>query len=160
MAKVMPIPKGFHTITPNLTIRDCSRAIDFYKRALGAEELMRMPTADGRSVMHAELKLGDSILFMNDEMPGAPAHAPATDHLSPADLWLYVGDCDAAYDRAVKAGAKGTQAPTDMFWGDRTCTVADPFGYVWHFATHVKDMSEAEMKKAGEEFQKQMAVKH
>jgi len=160
MAKVMPIPKGFHTATPSLTIKDCSRAIEFYKRALGAEEVMRMPMPDGRGVMHAELKVGDSILFMNDEMPGAPVHAPATDHLSPASLWLYVADCDAAYEKAIQAGARSTEAPTDMFWGDRTSAVTDPFGYVWHFATHVKDVSEAEMKKASEEFAKQMAAKH
>lgn len=159
MAKVMPVPKGFHTVTPNLTIKDCSRAIEFYKRALGAEEVMRMPTPDGRGVMHAELKLGDSILFMNDEMPGTPVHAPATDHLSPANLWLYVSDCDAAYQKALQAGARGTQPPQDMFWGDRTCAVTDPFGYVWNFATHVKDVPEAEMKKASEQFAKEM-MKH
>ena len=148
MAGVNPIPRGMQTLTPNLVMRDCAEAMEFYKRALGAEEVSRMPAPDGKTIWHAELRIGDSILFMNDEMPGAPAHAPATDHVSPADMWLYVNDCDAAYRRALQAGAKGTQPPTDMFWGDRTCSVADPFGYVWHFATHVKDLSEAEMKKA------------
>ena len=157
MAKVDPIPKGMHTVTPNLTLKDCSRALEFYKKALGAQEQMRMPSADGRTVMHAELKVGDSTFFLNDEMPGAGAHAPSPDHPSPVALWLYVPDCDAAYRQAVGAGAKAAMPPSDMFWGDRMGSVADPYGYTWTFATHTKDVSEADMKKGGEEFARRMA---
>jgi uncharacterized glyoxalase superfamily protein PhnB len=159
MPKPNPIPKGMHTVTPSLTIRECGKAIAFYKKALGAEEVMNMPAPDGRSVWHAELKVGDSVLFMNDEMPGMSARPPSTDHPAPVNLWVYVNDCDAAYQRAVGAGATGKMPPADMFWGDRTATVQDPFGYSWTFATHVKDMTEAEMAKAGAEFAKQMAAK-
>jgi PhnB protein len=156
MANVNPIPEGTHTVTPSLVLRECARAIDFYKRALGATEIARFPAPDGRSVWHAHLKVGDSPLFMNDEMPGSPLHAPSSDNPSPAVMWLYVKDCDAAYRRAVEAGAKSMMAPADMFWGDRMAGVADPFGYSWTFATHVKDMTPEEMKRAGEEFARKM----
>jgi PhnB protein len=158
MAKVDPIPKGMHTVTPSLVIRGCGKAIDFYKRALGAEEVMRMASADGKGIMHAELRVGDSVIFMNDEMPGSPMAAPAADRPSSVGMWLYVSDCDASFRRAVEAGAKAMMPPEDMFWGDRTGSVIDPFGYSWHFATHVKDVSPEE--RAGEEFAKKMAAKH
>ncbi|MFI5143634.1 MAG: VOC family protein [Thermoanaerobaculales bacterium] len=156
MAKVNPIPKGMHTLTPNLTIKECAKALEFYKRALGAEETRRAMAPDGKSIWHAELKIGDSIVFANDEMPGGPMHAPDPSKPAPVGMWLYVRDCDAAFDRATKAGAKALMPPADMFWGDRCGMVADPFGYTWNFATHVKDMTEEEMRKAGEEFAKTM----
>ena len=159
MAGVNPIPQGMHTLTPNLVIRDCARAIEFYKRALGAEEVTRMMAPDGKSVWHAELKIGDSLFFMNDEMPGMGAAAPSKDHPVPVTMWLYVPDCDASHARAVNAGARSTGEPTDMFWGDRCSGVADPFGYTWSFATHQKDLSEEEMRRGGEEFAKRMAQK-
>ena len=152
MASVKPIPEGKHTITPTLTIRDCAKAIEFYKRALGAQEISRMPSPDGKSIWHAELRIGDSIIFMNDEMPGMGRAAPTADAPVPVTMWLYVPDCDAAFRRAVDAGAKSTMEPADMFWGDRCAGVADPFGYVWSFATHQKDMTDAELRRAGEEF--------
>jgi PhnB protein len=150
-----PIPQGFHTVTPGLTLKGCAAALDFYRRALGAEEIVRMMSPDGKAVMHAEIRVGDSILMLNDEMPGmgGPA-APSADRPSPVNLWLYVADCDAAYQRAVAAGARSLAAPTDMFWGDRVGMVRDPFGYGWNFSTHVKDMTPEEMKRAGEEFMK------
>lgn len=157
MASVNKIPEGMHTVTPNLTVRDCARAIEFYKKALGAQEVMRMNAPDGRSVWHAELKIGDSIFFLNDEMPGMGRPAPDASNPVPVTMWLSVPDCDAAFDRAVKAGAKVVGEPADMFWGDRCAGVADPFGYLWSFATHVKDMSEEEMRRAGEEFARQMS---
>jgi PhnB protein len=160
MAKVNPVPKDMHTLTPNLTIKDCGRAIDFYKRAFGAEERMRMPTPDGKGVWHAELKIGDSIVFMNDEMPEMPIRAPAPDQPAPVGMWLYVGDCDAAFKRAVDAGAKADMPPTDMFWGDRTASVVDGFGYRWTMATHVKDLTEEEMRKGGEEFARKFFKQH
>jgi uncharacterized glyoxalase superfamily protein PhnB len=156
MATAKPIPEGMHTLTPNLVVRDCAKAIEFYKKALGAQEIARMPAPDGKSIWHAELRIGDSVVFMNDEMPGMGMRAPTPDAPVPVTMWLYVPDCDAAFDRAVKAGAKATMPPEDMFWGDRCSGVADPFGYVWSFATHQKDLTEEEMRRAGEQFAREM----
>jgi len=156
MATVNPIPKGMHTLTPNLVLRDCSRAIDFYKRALGAEEISRMPAPDGKGIWHAELRIGDSVFFLNDEIPGMGRTAPTAAEPLPVTMWLYVKDSDAAYQRAIKAGARSTMPPSDMFWGDRCSGVSDPFGYLWSFATHQKDMTDAEMRRAGEEFARTM----
>ena len=147
-----PIPEGMHTLTPNLVVRDCAKAIEFYKRALGAKEKARMPAPDGKSIWHAELEIGDSTVFLNDEMPGMSRAAPTVDNPVPVTMWLYVTDTDAAYRRAIEAGAKSTMEPADMFWGDRCAGVADPYGYSWSFATHQKDMTEEEMRRAGEEF--------
>jgi uncharacterized glyoxalase superfamily protein PhnB len=156
MATANPIPQGMHTLTPNLTLRECAKAIAFYERALGAKLKSRMDAPDGKSVWHAELRIGDSVVFVNDEMPGMGRPAPTAENPVPVTMWLYVNDCDAAFERAVKAGAKSTMEPADMFWGDRCAGVADPFGYTWSFATHQKDMTEQEMKRAGEEFARQM----
>jgi len=157
MPKVNPVPQGLHTVTPNLTIKECAKAIEFYKRALGAEEKMLALGPDGKSIWHVELQIGDSVVFANGEMPGMTPAAPEPDRPSPVRLWLYVPDCDAAFDRAVKAGAKATMQPADMFWGDRCGMLSDPFGYEWTFATHVKDMTPDEMKKAQDEFVKEMS---
>jgi PhnB protein len=155
MPSVNPIPQGMHTVTPNLVIRNCAKAIEFYKRALGAQEISRFPAPDGKSIWHAELRIGDSVVFMNDEMPGMGQPAPTAESPVPVTMWLYVPDCDKAFARAVKEGAKSTMQPADMFWGDRCAGVADPFGYLWSFATHQKDLTEEEMRRAGEEFAKQ-----
>ena len=157
MASVNPIPQGVHTVTPNLTLRDCARAIEFYKRALGAQEVARMEAPDGRSIWHAELKIGDSLVYVSDEMPGMSRPAPTAANPVPVTMWLYVKDCDAAFDRAVKEGATVLTRPADMFWGDRCAGVADPYGYMWSFATHTKDLTREEMKRAGEEFARQRA---
>jgi uncharacterized glyoxalase superfamily protein PhnB len=157
MAKVQPIPAGTPTVIPNLTIRRCGAAIDFYKKALGATEVMRAPAPDGSGVWHAELKIGESVLYMNDEMPGMGPPAPSPERPAPLNTWIWVKDCDAAYRRAVDAGAQTRMEPADMFWGDRTATVADPFGYSWTFSTHVKDMTPEEMQRAGEAFAKEQA---
>jgi PhnB protein len=156
MASVNPIPQGFHTLTPNLVVRDCAKAIEFYKKALGAQEISRMPAPDGKSIWHAELKIGDSIVFVNDEMPGMGRPAPSATSPVPVTMWLYVADADAAFKRAVTAGAKSMMEPADMFWGDRCAGVSDPYGYMWSFATHKKDLSKEEMRRAGEEFARQM----
>jgi uncharacterized glyoxalase superfamily protein PhnB len=145
-----------HTLTPNLIVRDCAKAIEFYKAAFGAQELMRMPSPDGKTIWHAELRIGDSTIFMNDEMPGMGTSAPAASNPVPVTMWVYAQDCDAAFRRAVAAGAKPTMEPADMFWGDRVAAVADPYGYLWSFATHQKDMTFEEMKRAGEEFARTM----
>jgi PhnB protein len=158
MASANPIPQGMHTLTPNLVLRDCAKAIDFYERALGAEEVSRMPAPDGKSIWHAELRIGDSIFFLNDEMPGMGARAPTADEPVPVTMWLYVQDCDAAFRRATQAGATAKMEPADMFWGDRCAGVADPFGYQWSFATHQKDLTQEEMRRAGEEFARSMGA--
>jgi uncharacterized glyoxalase superfamily protein PhnB len=145
-----------HTLTPNLVLRDCAKAIEFYKRALGAQEISRFPSPDGKSIWHAELRIGDSVVFMNDEMPGMGRAAPTADAPVPVTMWLYVPDCDGAFRRATQAGAKATMPPADMFWGDRVAAVSDPYGYLWSFATHQKDLTAEEMKRAGEEFARSM----
>jgi PhnB protein len=160
MAGVDPIPKGMHTLTPSLVVRDCASAIDFYRRALGAQEVARMPAPDGKSIWHAELRIGDSIFFMNDEMPGMGQAAPTAAAPVPVTMWLYVPDCDAAFRRAVDAGAKATMEPGDMFWGDRVASIADGYGYSWSFATRQKDLTHDEMRRAGEEFAREMQVRH
>jgi uncharacterized glyoxalase superfamily protein PhnB len=151
-------PKERHTLIPNLVFDDCAKAIEFYKRALGAEEVSRFPSPDGKAIWHAELKIGDSVFYVNDAMPGMGSPAPTAAEPVPVTMWLGVPDTDAAYRRAVDAGAKSTMEPADMFWGDRCAGVADPFGYVWSFATHQKDLSVDEMRRAGEEFARTMAA--
>ncbi len=146
-----PIPTGFHTITPYLIVRNCTKAIDFYKRALGAKEINRMPGPDGRLV-HAELQLGDSRIFLSDEFPEMGGKSPETLSGSPVTLFLYVEDVDSFFKTATQAGGTGVEAPTDMFWGDRWATVKDPFGHVWQIATHVEDVTPEEMEKRSAEF--------
>ncbi len=143
---VKPIPEGYHTITPSLTVRDCARALEFYKEALGAEERMRAPGPDG-SVWHAEIQIGDSVVMLNDEYPEQGARGPQSLGGSPVGMWVYVEDIDAAFEKAVEAGAEVTMPPADMFWGDRMGSVVDPFGHKWTFASHVEDVSPEEMEK-------------
>ena len=158
MAPVSPIPKGLHTVTPNLLFRECAKAIEFYQKAFGAQEIARFPAPDGSSIWHSELRIGDSVLYLNDTMPGMPVSAPTPDAPSPMALWLYLEDCDAAFDRAVGAGARAMMPPADMFWGDRMAAVADPFGYLWHFATRKKELSPEEMRRGAEEMARSMAA--
>jgi uncharacterized glyoxalase superfamily protein PhnB len=149
-------PAGMHTVTPQLTLRESAKAIDFYKQAFGAQELMRMPTPDGRGVWHAELRIGDSVIFISDEMPQGPTAAPSSTHKATGVIQLYVADCDAVFQSAVQAGARVSMPLADMFWGDRWGSVVDPFGQVWGIATHVKDMSPEEMRRGAEEFAARM----
>jgi PhnB protein len=157
MAKANAIPEGYTTVTPSLIQRDCNKAIDFYKKALGAEERMRMPGPDGK-IMHAEVKIGNSIVMMNDEMMGMQAAESLG--ASPVSFYLYVENVDTALQKAIAAGGKELCAATDMFWGDRMGQFSDPFGYRWTLATHIKDMTPEEMKKGQEEWLKQMAGAH
>ena len=158
MAKnVKAIPEGYHTITPQLTVRDATRAVEFYKRAFGAVELMRLPSMDGKSIMHAELKLGDSIVFLGDEFPEMGCRSPQSLGGVASSLHLYVEDVDAAFNRAVAAGAQVRMPVTDMFWGDRYGKVADPFGHEWGIGTHKEDLTPDEIRKRGEAFFAQMA---
>jgi uncharacterized glyoxalase superfamily protein PhnB len=145
--KAKPIPDGYRTITPHLIVKDGAKAIDFYKKAFGAEERGRMAGPDGR-LMHAELKIGDSIVMLADEYPEMGGKSPATLSGTPVTLHLYVTDADAAFKKAVAAGAKATMPIADMFWGDRYGRVTDPFGHEWSIATHMKDMTADEMAKA------------
>jgi len=149
---VKPIPEGYHSFTPHLTMRGADRAIDFYRRAFGAEELGRMHGPDGKTVMHAELKIGDSRFFLGDEVPGMDCRSPDTLGGSPAGIYLYVRNVDEVFRKAMDAGATMKRPVVDMFWGDRTGSVLDPFGYVWDLATHREDVSPEEMKRRGEEF--------
>jgi PhnB protein len=152
-----PVPPGFHTITPSLTFSDAAQAIEFYKKALGAEERMRMPGPDGK-ISHAELKIGDSIVFLNDEMPSMGCKSPQSLGGSSTGFYLYVPDVDKAFQRAIDAGGKSTCPLTDMFWGDRMGNFVDPFGYAWTLAAHTRDMTEEEMEEGAKAFHAQMAA--
>ena len=147
MAK--PIRDGFRTVTPYLTLKGAAQAIDFYKRAFGAQEVERMTGPDGKSVMHAEIKIGDSIVMLSDELPQTESHSPQTLGGTTGSIFLYVPDVDAAFKRAVDAGAKAVMPPADMFWGDRFGKLVDPFGHHWAMATHKEDLSPEEVRKRG-----------
>ncbi len=154
--KVKPIPEEYRTITPVLTVSDAARAIDFYKKAFGAEERFRMPTPDGQHVMHAELKIGDSVFMVGDEMPGQDCRSPHAFGGTPVGFYVYVEDVDRAFERAVDAGAEVKMPVEDMFWGDRIGTVTDPSGHLWTLATHVEDVSPEETARRGREFCEKM----
>ncbi|PYN58082.1 MAG: glyoxalase [Candidatus Rokuibacteriota bacterium] len=144
--RVKPIPAGYRSVTPYLTVRDGARAIDFYKDALGAVEKVRMIGPDGRSVMHAELKIGDSIVMLSDEFPGmSTCRSPQSLGGTTVSLFLYVRDVDAAFKRASNSGCKVLMEPTDMFWGDRFGKLEDPFGNQWSMATHTENVSPKEL---------------
>lgn len=147
-----PIPEGFHTVTPHLVVRGASEAIEFYKKALGAQERSRMNGPDGK-VMHAELQIGDSIVFLADEMPTpGNAKAPQSVGACTTSLHLYVPDVDAAFQKAVAAGGHETMAVSDMFWGDRYGTFTDPFGHSWGIATRKEDLSQQETADRARKF--------
>jgi PhnB protein len=151
MIRVKPIPEGFHTITPSLILRDCAQAIEFYKSAFGAtEETSRFTSPDGQRIMHAELKFGDSMVFLADEMPEQRMKSPQSLDGAAVVMSLFVPDVDAAFKRAVAAGAKAKMPLSDTFWGDRRGVIVDPFGHVWHIFTHVEDVSLEEMKTRAE----------
>jgi len=154
---VKPIPPGFHTVTPSLVLKDAARAIEFYKKAFGAEEVMRMPGPGGRGVMHAEIRIGDSTIFLGDEWPGYDCKSPESLGGSSGALHLYVADVDAAVKRAIAAGAKETMPIADMFWGDRYGKVQDPFGHTWGLATHTEDLSPEEIDRRAQAFMESMA---
>lgn len=143
--KVKPIPTDARSVTPHLVVSDGAAAIDFYKRAFGAEEMFRMPAPDGRRLLHAEIRIGDSPVMLAEEFPEFGSRGPAALGGTPVTLHLYVEDVDAAYDRAVEAGAEASMPPADMFWGDRYGKVTDPFGHSWSLATHVRDVTPEEM---------------
>jgi PhnB protein len=149
--KVNPIPQGYHTVTPSLTVSNAVKALEFYPRAFGAQETLRMPGPGGK-ILHAEIRIGDSIIMLNDEMPDMRAQSPESLGGSPVALYVYVENVDAAWKRALDAGATEVMPLQDMFWGDRLGCVLDPFGYKWNLAQHVSDPSMEEMKRGQEQF--------
>jgi PhnB protein len=144
--KVQPVPAGYHSVTPYLSIRGAAQAIEFYKKALGAKEVMRMPGPDGK-VGHAELQIGDSRVMLADEYEAIGFLSPQARGGTTVTLHVYVKDADAMVARASAAGAKITRPVEDQFYGDRTGSIEDPFGHVWHFATRKEALSMAELKK-------------
>ena len=154
MANVKPIPEGHTTITATITVNDGAKAIEFYKKAFGATEKGRALGPDGK-LMHAEIQIGTSRLMLNDEVMGN--RSPQSYGGSPVAFYLYFENAEAALQKAVAAGGKQLMPVTDMFWGDRMGQFQDPFGYRWNVATHVKDLTQEQMKKGQEEFMKQMA---
>ena len=153
---VKAVPESFHTITASLTCKDVARAIEFYKTALGAKERLRMPSPDG-NVMHAELQIGDSIIFLGGEYPEMSV-APDPNALPSSSLYLYVEDADSLFNQAVSAGCKPSMPVTTMFWGDRYGKVIDPFGHHWGISTHVEDVPQDEMDRRAAEWMANMSA--
>ena len=144
MAK--PIPEGYHSVTPYLIIKGATEAIDFYKKAFGATELFRMP-APGGKIGHAEIKIGDSPIMLADESPEMGHKSPQTLGGSPISIMIYVADVDTVFKQAIAAGGKEQRPVKDQFYGDRSGSLEDPFGHVWHVATHTEDVSPEEMER-------------
>lgn len=145
-SQVRPIPEGYHSVTPYLIIKGAAKALDFYQRAFGAKEILRMPRPDGR-IGHAEIRIGDSVVMLADEHPEINARSPESFGGSPVMIHLYVEDVDALFSQAVAAGAKVERPLADQFYGDRTGGVKDPFGYSWYIATHKEDVAPEEMQR-------------
>jgi PhnB protein len=152
---VRPIPEGYHSITPAITCKNAAKAIDFYKNVLGASEIMRMQ-GPGGMVTHAELRIGDSVIFISDEFPGM-AVAPTGSGPASSYLFLYTDNVDTVFNRAVSAGCHVDMPLDNMFWGDRYGKVTDPFGHHWGLAQHVEDVAPEEMKRRSAEWSAKMA---
>ncbi len=146
MANVKPIPEGYHSVTPYLIISGAADAIDFYKKAFGATELFRMPAPEGK-IGHAEIKIGDSPIMLADESPEMGYKSATTLSGSPVSLMIYVEDVDKVYNQAIAAGGTEVKGVQDQFYGDRSGTLKDPYGHVWHIATHKEDVTPEEMDK-------------
>ena len=147
---VKPVPEGYHSITPYLVVNDAAGAIEFYKTAFGASELMRMAAPNGR-IGHAELRIGDSRVMLADEFPEMGARSARTIGGSPVHIYLYVEDVDAVTGRALAAGAKELRPVKDQFYGDRSGSIEDPFGHVWHVSTHKEDVPPDELKRRADQ---------
>jgi uncharacterized glyoxalase superfamily protein PhnB len=148
---VQPIPPGHENLIPHLVCNRCSEAIEFYKKAFGAEEVGRVPAPDGKRIMHAAIRIGKSFVFLVDDFPefcGGKSSTPTALQGTPVTIHHYVDNCDAAIKRAQDAGATVSMPPADMFWGDRYGVVTDPFGHQWSFATHIKDLTPEQMQTA------------
>ena len=153
---VKPVPEGMHTLNPHLCCANAAKAMDFYAKAFGAVELMRMPGPDGR-LMHGSMRIGDSVLMLVDEMPEWGALGPLALKGSPVTIHMMVEDVDAVANRAIAAGCTVKMPVADMFWGDRYGIVIDPFGHSWSIATHIRDMTPEEMMAAGKAAMAEMA---
>ncbi len=154
--KVQAKPDEYHTLTPSLTVKGADRAIEWYTKAFGGKLVNRMSTPDGKAVWHAELRIGDSVLMLNDADPSMGSPSPSTD--APASsVHVYLPDVDGVFQRAVAAGAKPRMPPVDMFWGDRYAQFVDPFGHLWSVATHTEDVPSDQMEARGREWAAKMA---
>ena len=149
---VKPIPDGYHSVTPYIIVDGAAAALDFYRKAFGATELMRMPMGD--RIGHAEIRIGDSAVMLSDEWPDMGYLGPTKRGGTTVSLMIYVEDVDSAFDRAVKAGAKVERALENQFYGDRSGTLTDPFGHKWSLATHIEDVAPDEMKRRMETWTK------
>ena len=145
-ASVETQPKGYHTITPYMSVRDCVAAIDFYRRAFGAEKTMQLDMPDGK-IAHAEIRVGDSTLMLSEENEEWGNKSPQSLGGSPMFLMIYVSDVDAAFKKAIAAGATEVRPVQDQFYGDRSGTLKDPYGYQWTLSTHIEDVSEKEAQR-------------
>lgn len=150
--KVDPVPKNMHTITPHIVVRDAANAIEFYKRAFGARELHRMNMPDGKTIMHAAIKIGDSLIMMADEFPDMGTRSPAALGGTPVSFYVYVKDVDRFFEKAVQAGATVKMPVMDAFWGDRTGALEDPYGHSWSIASRKKILSPKQMMQAQQEW--------
>ena len=146
-----PIPDGFHTLTPHLVVSDAAKAIEFYQKAFGAKEAERMMTPDNKAVMHAQIKIGNSVLMLGSEFP-PHCLSPKSRGGTSVTLHIYVENADAAFDRAVKAGCNAKMPMSDQFWGDRYGQVEDPFGHVWSIATHTQDLTKEQIAEKAKAF--------
>ncbi|HTP54843.1 MAG TPA: VOC family protein [Thermoplasmata archaeon] len=153
---VKPVPDGYHTATPALTVDNGAKALEFYLKAFSATKRNVAMTPEGK-MLHGEFQIGDSVFMIADEFPGMGNRSPKSLGGSSFGIWLYVADVDGLYRQALTAGAVSVSPPTDMFWGDRFATVRDPFGHVWSIATHREDVPPAEMERRSKEFYAQMA---
>jgi PhnB protein len=148
---IQPIPTGLENLIPHLVCNSCAEAIEFYKKAFGAEEIHRTPAPDGRRIMHAAIRIGKSFVFLVDDFPefcGGKSQSPTALQGTPVTIHHYVENCDAAIKRAQDAGATVTMPAADMFWGDRYGLVTDPYGHRWSFGTHIKDLTAEQMQAA------------
>ena len=154
---VRPIPDGYHTATPYLIVDGAAKALEFYKQAFGAEELLRMDAGGGK-IMHAEIKIGDSLIMLADENPERGHKSPKSYGGTTVSILLYVPDVDAQFKRALAAGAKSMRPVEDQFFGDRMGTLTDPFGHCWSIATHKEDVPPAELKRRMAEMSKKHSI--
>src|SRR5215831_5272287 len=157
--QVNPIPRGYHSVTPKLMVREVDKAIDFYKRAFGAEQQTRFIGPDGKSTLHAELKIGNSVIMVGGEQAEKGIRSPQALGGTPVSLYLYLEDADKAFHRATSAGATVTMPIADMFWGDRFGQFVDSFGHKWSVATRKEELSQQEIQTRGEAFFAEIAKK-
>jgi len=144
-------PEGFHSVTPSMTMKDTQKALEFYKKAFGAEVLNVFPGLDGKGIMHAAMRIGNSMLMMGDEM-GPQCKSAETLGATPVTLWIYTENVDAFFKKAIEAGAQETMPVGDQFWGDRMGQLKDPFGYSWAVATKKQNLNNEEIRKGAEVF--------